>query len=90
MKEENYPAEVNEVSQVDEGKIAVKRGQCFLFSLFPPRWRGKKWPRSRLYTFRGRPASGGAVTEREGQEGAGLVGAGGQINGVKWLHLATG
>lgn len=30
------------------------------------------------------------MTEREGQEGAGLVGAGGQINGVKWLHLATG
>lgn len=29
----NYPAEVNEVSQVDEGKIAAKRGQCFLFSL---------------------------------------------------------
>lgn len=29
----NYPMEVNEVSQVDEGKIAVKRGQRFLFSL---------------------------------------------------------
>lgn len=29
----NYPTEVNEVSQVDEGKIAAKRGQCFLFSL---------------------------------------------------------
>lgn len=41
VKEENYPAEVNEVSQVDEGKIAAKRGQCFLFSLFPPRRRGK-------------------------------------------------
>lgn len=29
----NYPMEVNEVSQVDEGKIAAKRGQRFLFSL---------------------------------------------------------
>lgn len=89
MKIENYPAEVNEVSQVDEGKIAAKRGQRFLFSLFPPRQQGKKWPRSSLHTFRGRPASRGAVTEWEGQEGAGLTGAGGQINGVKWLHLAT-
>lgn len=29
----NYTMEVNEVSRVDEGKIAAKRGQCFLFSL---------------------------------------------------------
>lgn len=29
----NYPMEVNEVSQVDERKIAAKRGQRFLFSL---------------------------------------------------------
>lgn len=41
VKEENYPTEVNEVSQVDEGKIAAKRGQRFLFSLFPPQWQGK-------------------------------------------------
>lgn len=40
----NYPKEVNEVSQVDEGKIAVKRGQHFLFSL--SFFRGK-WLRSR-------------------------------------------
>lgn len=40
----NYPKEVNEVSQVDEGKIAVKRGQRFLFSL--SFFRGK-WLRSR-------------------------------------------
>lgn len=41
VKEENYPMEVNEVSQVDEGKIAAKRGQCFLFSLFPLQWQAK-------------------------------------------------
>lgn len=40
----NYPMEVNEVSQVDEGKIAAKRGQRFLFSL--SLFRGK-WLRSR-------------------------------------------
>lgn len=40
----NYPMEVNELSQVDEGKIAVKRGQSFLFSL--SLFRGK-WLRSR-------------------------------------------
>lgn len=40
----NYPMEVNEVSQVDEGKIATKRGQRFLFSL--SLFRGK-WLRSR-------------------------------------------
>lgn len=36
----NYPMEVNEVSQVDEGKIAAKRGQRFLFSLslFCEKW----------------------------------------------------
>lgn len=36
--------EVNEVSQVDERKIAAKRGQRFLFSLFL--FHGK-WLRSR-------------------------------------------
>lgn len=36
--------EVNEVSQVDEGKIAAKRGQRFLFSL--SLFHGK-WLRSR-------------------------------------------
>lgn len=67
--------EVNEVSQVDEGKIAAKRGQRFLFSL--SLFRGK-WLRSRSILLEDAEHSN-AETEREGWEGGGT-----KINGIKW------
>lgn len=85
VKKENYPEEVNEVSQVDEGKIAAKRGQRFLFSLFPPRRRGKNG----LSQDGALLEDGGlhAPRRRNGRDRKGR-GRGGEINGVKWLHLA--
>ena len=67
--------EVNEVSQVDEGKIAAKRGQRFLFSL--SLFHGK-WLRSRSILLEDAMHSE-SEGERERER---------EINGIKWYHLA--
>lgn len=76
----NYPTEVNEVSQVDEGKIAAKRGQRFLFSLSLCRG---KWLRSRSILLEDAEHSN---AEMEGERCGGGGGMGGctEINGIKW------
>lgn len=73
--------EVNEVSQVDERKIAAKRGQRFLFSLS---LFCEKWLRSRSILLEDAEHSNAEME----WEGWGVGKAGGwrgiKINGIKW------
>lgn len=73
--------EVNEVLQVDEGKIAAKRGQCFLFSL--SLFCGK-WLRSRSILLEDAEHTNKEM-ERKGDEEV-VMGRkkSTKINGIKW------
>lgn len=76
--------EVNEVLQVDEGKIAAKRGQCFLFSL--SLFCGK-WLRSRSILLED-AEHGNKEMERKrwrgGDDGREEKKKSTKINGIKW------
>lgn len=71
--------EVNEVSRVDEGKIAAKRGQCFLFSLS---LFCVKWLRSRSILLEDAEVFNAEI--EKGRCGGGGGGGESKINGIKW------